>query len=165
MQDISRRLQATEKRPQQMMAFLMKLVEDPTVFSGMAAEKDPTKRLAVEKKKRRLAIPSREEDVVRVVPSSGAAEDDLVSVVPVVNIGMVEPSADEHFPLASAADVSVHNGDGIGFGYGNSDIGLPIGSATSEYNCNNAQMMDIRFFPEWGGVDQAVPLPYSFFEG
>lgn len=159
MQGISRRLQATEKKPQQMMAFLMKVIEDPTLLLRMTAGKDPTKRLAEKKKRRLTTIPSPKEDMVGVVPSSGAAEDDMVSVVPVVNMGMVGPTAGEYFPTVSATDTSVRNG--VGFGLGNSDTGFSFGPVVSEYNSNSSQMV---LFPEWGGVE-ATPIPYSIFEG
>ncbi|KAJ8644723.1 hypothetical protein MRB53_006471 [Persea americana] len=160
LQGISRRLHATEKKPQQMMAFLMKVIEDPTLLLRMAAGKDPTKRLAEKKKRRLTTNPSHKEDMVGVVLSSGAAEDDMVSVVPVVNMGMVGPSAGEYFPTASATDTSVRNG--VGFGHGNPDTGLPFGSVVSECNSNN--ISEMVFFPEWEGVDAAL-IPYSVFEG
>lgn len=137
----------------------MKVIEDPTLLSRMTEGKDPTKRLAEKKKRRLTTIPSHKEDMVGVVPSSGAAEDDRFSVVPAVNMGMVGPNAGEYFPTAPATDTSVRNG--VRFGLGNSDSGFSFGPVVSEYNSNSSQMVS---HPEWGGVE-ATPIPYSIFEG
>ncbi|XP_042475419.1 heat stress transcription factor C-1-like [Macadamia integrifolia] len=58
LQGMNERLQATERRPQQMMAFLFKVVEDPELITRMMLQKDSSRRLGVEDKKRRLMIES-----------------------------------------------------------------------------------------------------------
>ncbi|XP_059432454.1 heat stress transcription factor C-1 [Corylus avellana] len=57
LQGMNKRLEATERRPQQMMAFLSKVVEDPDILPRMMLQKEHTRRLAGEKK-RRLMLPS-----------------------------------------------------------------------------------------------------------
>ncbi|XP_043700340.1 heat stress transcription factor C-1 [Telopea speciosissima] len=56
LQSMNERLQATERRPQQMMAFLFKVVEDPDLITRMMLQKDSSRRLG--DKKRRLMIES-----------------------------------------------------------------------------------------------------------
>ncbi|XP_030530015.1 heat stress transcription factor C-1 [Rhodamnia argentea] len=59
-QGMSKRLEATERRPQQMMAFLYKVIEDPELLPRMMVERDRSKRLALAsgEKRRRLMISS-----------------------------------------------------------------------------------------------------------
>lgn len=51
---MTKRLEATERRPQQMMAFLYKVVEDPEIISRMMLDKDRSRRVG--EKKRRLNL-------------------------------------------------------------------------------------------------------------
>lgn len=61
LEGMNKRLEATERRPKQMMAFLNKVVEDPDLLPRMLLQKERTKHLtAMENKKRRLIISSSE---------------------------------------------------------------------------------------------------------
>lgn len=55
---MNKRLEATEKRPEQMMVFLRKVAEEPDILPRMMLEKERTKRLMISEKKRRLVIPA-----------------------------------------------------------------------------------------------------------
>lgn len=57
LEGMKKRLETTEKRPQQMMAFLHKVVQDPEILPRMMLEKDRA-RAQIGDKKRRLMISS-----------------------------------------------------------------------------------------------------------
>ncbi|GMY36018.1 heat stress transcription factor C-1 [Fagus crenata] len=54
---MKKRLEATERRPQQMMAFLYKVVENPDILPNLMLQRERTKQL-ISEKKRRLMISS-----------------------------------------------------------------------------------------------------------
>ncbi|KAI5320466.1 hypothetical protein L3X38_040174 [Prunus dulcis] len=56
MENMNKRLEATERRPQQMMAFLHKVAEDPEILPRIMLERDRTFRAQLGEKKRRVMM-------------------------------------------------------------------------------------------------------------
>jgi len=175
LQGMNKRLEATERRPQQMMAFLSKVVEDPDILPRMMLQKEHTRRLASEKK-RRLMLPSAsspssmktedEEDgtvgVISSSPETGFEIDNFreqsspetptpgwVSQRPVMGRSQIapEPFIDSSFQLVSSDSTGIRNGMGVS---------LPE-STFSVYG--NTSGGHISYFTEMAA---SSPLPYPF---
>ncbi|XXG45743.1 hypothetical protein AAC387_Pa02g0740 [Persea americana] len=132
-QGMGQRLQATEKKPEKMMALLLKVMENPDVLSRKMVEKEARKRLGEKRRLTRISSPSSS------YPSNTREVDDVVKINSVVNMNN-SPN-----PMVNTA-TATSTGMGIGSGDMNSDIGLPPDSLVPEYYYNSEMIV----LPAWG---------------
>ncbi|CAG7883059.1 unnamed protein product [Brassica rapa] len=165
-QRMNQRIEATEKRPEQMMAFLYKVVDDPDLLPRMMLEKE---RLVSDKKKRRVTVKSEEgaeeeERVFGVVsPSPSPPENSIGWVVPMQRQGTSGSYYNETGMVANSMNISTSSKSSSL----TSTLSLPesvnggCGSIQGETRDKEAAT--------FGGVvesnPQTPPYPFSLFRG
>ncbi|KAK7314477.1 hypothetical protein VNO77_33002 [Canavalia gladiata] len=96
LQGMNKRLETTEKRPQQMMAFLCKVVEDPHVLSRILQEREK-KRLG--DKKRRLIPPATSSSSSSGMALSNSVKTEFEEDEPTVGNNIVSSSPETGFEI------------------------------------------------------------------
>ncbi|KAF2303903.1 hypothetical protein GH714_024466 [Hevea brasiliensis] len=174
LEGMNKRLEATERRPQQMMSFLYKVVQDPDFFPRMILQKEPTKQL--NDKKRRLMISSSSSSsggaAISYSVKSEDEERESVGVISLPETGFCQSSqlpekniirwlGQENYGCDSAPNpfTSITMGGGIGNTI-TMAVSPPENSLTG---CGGNRVGQISYFGELAArVEARPPPPYPF---
>ncbi|KAL3532442.1 hypothetical protein ACH5RR_005963 [Cinchona calisaya] len=159
---MNKRLEATEKRPQQMMAFLCKVAQDPEILPRMILEKERNKKLTLASgdKKRRLMISS-------PLSVKSEEEDDDANFNNLDNFGQSSPETPSSAPWFSQRQVmgSSSLSSSSSAGIGGSTVAPPLESFPVHENMFSWDLGYLGRVVVGEAGNSPPPYPFSLLGG
>ncbi|KAJ0091441.1 hypothetical protein Patl1_13235 [Pistacia atlantica] len=173
LQGMNKRLEATERRPQQMMAFLYKVVEDPDLLPRMVIEKERSKKQLGEKKRRLMISSSPSSSSGMGLSSSIKSEEDEVGTLGVISSPDSGFDIDHSMCQSSPSPSPENSIEWLGqrqLNYGCAAFPTAISAVPASAGFGNPMAVSrpgnsISYFGEMVEASPPPPYPFSLLEG
>ncbi|KAA0061556.1 heat stress transcription factor C-1-like [Cucumis melo var. makuwa] len=162
-ESMNKRIEATEKRPQQMMAFLSKIMDNPEILPRIILQNHRVRR-QLPSKRRRLVMPPPSPTPVKVesVLEEDSSPDPGVFVD---NVALSSPETTLWWDGAASAPVSSPLTSDSGGGLSDYISLSPPDSDVSVYGIGGVRDGYMAELVDGGGSRPSPPYPFSLFSG
>lgn len=162
-ESMNKRIEATEKRPQQMMAFLYKIMDNPEILPRIILQNRRVRR-QLPRKRRRVVMPPPPPSPVKI-ENAGEENSSPETGVFVDNVALSSPETTLWWNGAAAAAVSSPLTSDSGGGLSDYIALSPPESDMSVYGLGGGRDSYLAELVAGGGSSPPPPYPFSLFSG